>query len=521
MPLSTLLFLVAPSCDWTQSSGQPGVESDADTDSDGDGDSDSDGDSDTDADTDSDSDTDSDVEPADCDNLLPAPLHYEQITGFTSAEDFTFDDEGHHVALNDSNHLYAQDITGGGTIIATNVVGGGAGTVYLSDGSFAINDAAANSIVRVWTDGTKETILAGLNYPNGLEVGPDDFLYVAENGAFRVRRVDPDSGDYVVIGENITGANGIAFGPGYTTLYVGSFGGGRITAIPRGATFEEWGPPYELVNVNYMPTVAPCADKAMGDSCTATSGGEGRCVTEGAGYLACRFTPDEAACAGKAAGDVCTTTLEGALVTSQCLRSVDEHMLFCPHVASELIDACEGVGWEDATCSVPSTSSGGKCKTQFEGLFVCLSGEDEGEAVVAACEGRSAGDLCHAVVSTGPYDGECQDLGGTWMGLAAFGCRPPWVDAGGSGFLDGINVDECGNVYATDYGTMDVYRIFPDATGETAIDHLPSSWIPNAKWARSTVGGWSTTTLYIADRSSQALFAVDVGVRGKIVTAAE
>ncbi len=48
--------------------------------------------------------------------------------------------------------------------------------------------------MRVYADGTKETILSGLSYPNGLEVGPDDFLYVAENGTNRVRRVDPDTG---------------------------------------------------------------------------------------------------------------------------------------------------------------------------------------------------------------------------------------------------------------------------------------------------------------------------------------
>jgi sugar lactone lactonase YvrE len=507
-----LLLFLAPACQ-----GKQGAEPDDSSVSDGDADTDTDTDSDTDSDTDADTDT---APPGACerDKLVPAPLPYEQLTGFTSAEDFTFDDDGHHVALDESNHLYAQDITGDGAIIATSVVAGGAGIAYLSDGSFAVNDAYTNAIVRVYPDGTKDTILSGLAYPNGLEVDPYDFLYVAENGADRVRRVDPSSGDYTIIGENITAANGVAFGPGYTTLYVAAFGGGTITAIPRGATFDEWGPPYELANAKYFATTAPCADKSVGDRCIATAGGEGTCVDVGAGYRACRFTPDEAACAGKSAGDACTTELEGATVPGQCVQTVDGHMLYCPRVRYELADVCNGAPFEGAVCTVPSTDSSGKCTTHYEGLRVCLAGEDEAAAVKTPCEGRIAGDACHATVATGPYDGVCADLGGLWIGLLEFGCKPPWVGSSGAGYLDGINVDECGTVYATDYATMDLYRVFPDATGETAVPHLPSSWIPNAKWARNTVGGWSTTTLYVADRPNEAMFAVDVGVRGKQVT---
>jgi sugar lactone lactonase YvrE len=506
-----LLLLVAAACH-----GKGGEQPDDSIAADGDADTDSDTDADADTDSDSDSDSDTDV-PGACerDKLLAAPLAYTKLGGFTSAEDFTFDDDGHHVALNDSNHLVAQDITGDGTIIATSVVAGGAGIVYLSDGSFAINDAYTNAIVRVYPDGTKDTILSGLAYPNGLEVDPDDFLYVAENGADRVRRVDPTTGEYTVIAEHIPYANGVAFGPGYTTLYVGAFGGGTITAIPRGTSFEEWGPPYELANSKYFATKAPCAEKLVGDSCTATAGGAGTCTDVGAGYLACRFTPDDAACAGKSAGDACTTELEGASVASRCVPTTDGHMLYCPRVRSELSDVCDDSPFEGSVCTVPSTGSSGKCMTHYEGLRVCVAGVDEAAAVTTPCGGHSPGDVCHATVETGPYDGTCADLGGLWLGLLQFGCKPPWVVTSSAGYLDGINVDECGTVYATDYATMDLYRIFPDATGETAIPSLPSSWIPNAKWARHSVGGWSTTTLYVADRPNEAMFAVEVGVRGK------
>ena len=508
-----LAFLAAAACTGNHDDSN-GSESDADSDSD------TDTDTDTDSDTDSDTDTDTDV-PGECerDKLLEAPLSYVSLGGFTDAEDFTFDDDGHHVALNESNHLVAQDFDGDGTIIATNVVEGGAGIAHLSDGSFAINDAYTNSIVRVYPDGTKSTIIAGLAYPNGLEVDPYDYLYVAENGGDRVRRVDSTTGEYTIIGENIQYANGVAFGPGYTTLYVSAFGGGTITAIPRGATFDEWGPPYEVANAKYFSTTAPCADKSIGDHCTATAGGEGTCTDVGAGWLACRFTPDDAACAGKSAGDACTTELEGAPVDSRCVPTTDGHMLYCPRVRSELSEVCDGAPFEGAVCTVPSTGSSGKCTTQYEGIRVCLAGTDEETAVTTPCVDRAPGDACHASVATGPYDGRCADLTGTWAGLLEFGCKPPWVVSSSTGYLDGINADECGTVYATDYSTMDLYRVFPDGTAETAIPHLPSSWIPNAKWAPRSVGGWSKTTLYIADRPNEAMFAVDVGVRGKQATA--
>jgi sugar lactone lactonase YvrE len=505
-----LAFLAAAACAGNPPDDSHESESDADTDSD------TDTDTDTDTDADTDTDTDTDV-PGACGrgDLVAAPLPYTSIGGFTSAEDFTFDGQGHHVALNDSNHLVAQDIDGHSTIIATSVVAGGAGIATLSDGSFAINDAYTNSIVHVYPDGTKDTILGGLSYPNGLEVDPDDFLYVAENGADRVRRVDSTTGEYTVIAKNIQFANGVAFGPGYTTLYVGAFGGGMITAIPRGATFEEWGPPYELANAKYFATTAPCADKSIGDHCTATAGGEGTCTDVGAGWLACRFTPDEDACAGKSKGDACTTELEGATVASQCVQTTDGHMLYCPRVRAELVDVCDGAPFEGAVCTVPSTGSSGKCTTQYEGIRVCLAGADEESAVTTPCVDHASGDACHASVATGPYDGRCAAMDGTWAGLLEFGCKPPWVVSSSIGYLDGINVDECGTVYATDYATMDLYRVFPDATAETAIPDLPSSWIPNAKWAPNSVGGWSKTTLYIANRPDEAMFAVDVGLRGK------
>jgi sugar lactone lactonase YvrE len=487
-------------------------EADTDTDADSDTDSDSDADSGLDTD-DSGSSTAVFDPPAYCarDQLLPAPLAYTTFHGFTNAEDFTFDDDGNHVALDEQNHLYAQRITGTGTIIATNVATSGAGTVHLTDGSFVINDAGQNTMVRVYPDGAKQTILSGLSAPNGLEVGPDDFVYVAEAGAGRVRRVDPDTGAYSILAVNVPNANGIAFGPGYTRLYVGAFGGGRITAIPRRDDFDSWGPPFEFANVGYIPTESPCTGLSVHDACIAPGGGAGVCTAEGS-YLSCRFVPDSAACADAVAGDACATSLVGAPIASHCVAVTD--MLYCPRVSSERMAACEGLT-VNRSCDLGSES--GQCKLQYEGVLSCLT-NDEGSAVTSACTGATAGERCTATVSTGPYGGTCEDLDGSFLGVDGFGCSPPWLaDPGNAGLLDGLNVDECGDVYATDYGTTDVYRIFPDGTGEVAVEDMPSNWIPNAKWAPAN-GGWNDQTLYVADREYSALFAIDTGLRGKQVT---
>jgi len=80
------------------------------------------------------------------------------------------------------------------------------------------------------------------------------------------------------------------------------------------------------------------------------------------------------------------------------------------------------------------------------------------------------------------------------------------------GGIDGMGVDKCGNIYAAEFVSGNVYRILP--TGQvTTIANLPSSWIPNIKWGRG-LGGFDTNVMYVADRSVGSLFGVNVNVEG-------
>ena len=159
---------------------------------------------------------------------------------------------------------------------------------------------------------------------------------------------------------------------------------------------------------------------------------------------------------------------------------------------------CEGKAVGDV-CS----DAGGHCASQ-DGVAQDGAAPDGGVPVGVApdgplycelsCEGKPDGDPCQSYYSTHGYcfQNECMPL-----------------YPAGSG-IDGLGVDACGNVYATEFTSGIVWRIDPEGQLEQLV-RLPSSWIPNVKWGHD-VGGFSSTTMYVADLDSGRLFALPVGV---------
>lgn len=87
----------------------------------------------------------------------------------------------------------------------------------------------------------------------------------------------------------------------------------------------------------------------------------------------------------------------------------------------------------------------------------------------------------------------------------------------GTGALDGMGVDACGNIYVCDYGQIHIFRISPDDPD----DHVDlvdlgadSSWIPNFQWG-SGIGGWKEDHIYVLDMGAERAYEVPVGVPGK------
>jgi streptogramin lyase len=93
------------------------------------------------------------------------------------------------------------------------------------------------------------------------------------------------------------------------------------------------------------------------------------------------------------------------------------------------------------------------------------------------------------------------------------GTLEEWATDVGTGYLDGIGVDACGNVYVADYGASIIYRITPD--GQTKTQFITSDvYMPNLQWG-SGMGGWNPEALYIPDGWDHSVYEVVIGVPGK------
>ena len=89
----------------------------------------------------------------------------------------------------------------------------------------------------------------------------------------------------------------------------------------------------------------------------------------------------------------------------------------------------------------------------------------------------------------------------------------PWKTNVGTGLLDGMGVDACGNVYIADYGQSEILRISPDAQDMITIIDGNGAYMPNFDWGRG-FGGWRTDRLYVISVGG-GLFEVDIGVESK------
>jgi sugar lactone lactonase YvrE len=344
----------------------------------------------------------------DCSTVPAAPVSFETHEGFTSSEDFAFDELGNYVGVDENGNLIRVSKTGEKQLWLPSI-GSTAGMAMLPDGSVVVCDVREGALKRAYPNGAVSVVLGGLLYPNGVDIGPDGFIYVAENAGGRVRRVDPDTGEFSIVALGLDGPNGVAFTDDPSLLYIGSFEGSGVYKLELPA-------PGELGHASVFarpngsslrePIIA-CPDNQEGADCETVYYGTGRCqalanVVDCLPVDRCSELPEGAECSYPSYG------------TCQAGRCVEP-----PNVCDGLAegDACEdyfGEGvcqnsYGELYCAPPNPCEGlepgAACEDPFIGPGVC---EGDGDYTYCAppnpCEGLEPGAACEDPLY-GP--GEC------------------------------------------------------------------------------------------------------------------
>lgn len=441
-----------------------------------------------------------------CPPLVAAPAKFKTVSGFTSSEDFAFDELGNYVGVDEDGNLVRITKEGKKSLWAPGM-GQTAGMAMLPDGSIVIADVGNGAVKRVFPNGASQVVLGGLLYPNGLDVGPDGFIYVAENNAGRVRRIDPETGAFTIVALGLYGPNGVAFSNDPHLMYVGSFEGSGVyrVEIPTPGALGKASVLARPSGSHLPDPVLACPDQQVGKDCETTILHEaGKCQKLG-NVVDCVA---ENECSGAAEGSPCKVgDVQGKCSGGTCL--VPEECEGKPDNTP-----CKNAFGDQGTCNFGFCSVADPCEKAADGDECKVWGSagvcDDGYcAPTGPCTGKKVGDTC----TEGGTEGKCQgDDGFLWCEFPDPCAENPDDCEGGPGGIDGLGVDACGYVYASEFQRGYVWRISPAGELEKLAD-LPSQWIPNIKWGRG-LGGFERDTMFVADRDEGRLFAVEVGRPG-------
>ncbi len=166
----------------------------------------------------------------DCEALPEPPFDVANVHAY-SYEDLDFDQNGHLIG-NNGQHVYRSSYDGTAEIWAANLPFE-AGMRMLPSGDLVICLDTRGSLVLLHPDGSYETLLGDLSYPNGLEIGQDGRIYVAESYGNRVRRVDPETGESLILTSGVIASpEGLTFNADFTALYINSYTSRKIYKLP-------------------------------------------------------------------------------------------------------------------------------------------------------------------------------------------------------------------------------------------------------------------------------------------------
>jgi sugar lactone lactonase YvrE len=152
---------------------------------------------------------------------------FSVIHGPRAVEDLAFDYDGYLLGAQNGN-LFRTAYGGQPELI---VAGAGAsggpmsmitGIMVLGNHDILYCDTGSGTLFRADSSGAKRAVLSGLRYPNGLEMDPNGLIYLAENQANAVRRINVETGEFTTVVSDVPSPDGVTFNPTYTTLYISS-----------------------------------------------------------------------------------------------------------------------------------------------------------------------------------------------------------------------------------------------------------------------------------------------------------
>lgn len=354
------------------------------------------------------------------------------LAGVRTGAHWVFDAEGGFVGIDEENHLVRISSTGKRRDLGRyrSVMG----MDLLPDGSLLTAVSASGpvpdriALERVFADGEVRVVFEeALDHVDSLTVGPDGFVYLPEERWGRVRRINPDTGQFTLAAVGLDGPTRVAFGADPTTMYVGASdsgiyrvnltdpdGPGEVTvlaglnhskvreAMPRCADQEvgaECPNAYSqrarclpIGNVVDCVPVDPCPDMPEGAFCTfpeiAHCNG-GRCVD------ICREVGAGGACApAEGTSGICEETSWGLECTPVNSCAGLEEGAPCPN------GLCFATG-RQLNCLPPNQCTGlpagSSCESEKYGPGVCDSRSPSGFLLCfpAPCERLNLGDPCY------------------------------------------------------------------------------------------------------------------------------
>jgi sugar lactone lactonase YvrE len=272
----------------------------------------------------------------DCMRIPSLPAAYDTIMGPISAEDFAFDDEGNLVGNDEQGNVVRSTKDGQVRVLIPNAGVDIAGLRFLPSGDLVYARVDDGTLYRATPSGSRTPVLSGFDYPNGIEVALDGRVYVAEQNAGRVRRVNPDDGTFDIVAEDLENPNGLSFSPDYRTLYVGSFGTGIVYAVDFDDAGVASAPRIFAMTPNapgpgggfppYEDMVASCMNKMMDEPCSLAyfedRGFMPTCLQDFDGTLVCyapeAFPDPVTPCQMKQQGEACSVAWEGTDYPGMC-----------------------------------------------------------------------------------------------------------------------------------------------------------------------------------------------------------